>query len=137
MNLNKYIKHWKITLIVITVVSVLTGCKKEFLTDPQPTDAVSSSDVFKTEDGVRAYFTGIYRNMRSQWQNLDNPPTAGNSTDAWGYNSVNAARINKGIDIINPGGWYQFDYRHENREPTYRRTIFTWGFFYKIINQVI
>jgi hypothetical protein len=135
MNLNKYINHWKTALIIIAIVSGLTGCKKEFLTDPHPTDAVSSSDVFKTEEGVRAYFTGIYRNLRSQWQNLDNPPTAGNSTDAWGYNSVNAARINKGIDIINPGGWYQFDYRHENREPTYRRTIFTWGFFYEVINQ--
>ena len=135
MNLNKHINHFKTALIIVAITAALTGCNKEFLTDPQPTDAVSGTDVFKSKDGVHSYFTGIYRNMRSQWQNLETPPTAGNSTDAWGYNSVNAARVNKGIDIINPGGWYQFDYRHENREPTYRRTIFTWGFFYEVINQ--
>ncbi|MDF2192263.1 RagB/SusD family nutrient uptake outer membrane protein [Paraflavitalea sp. CAU 1676] len=110
-----------------------SGCKKEFITDPKPTDAVSEDDVFKSVSGVRSYFSGIYRNMRRQWSNLDN--TAGGATDTWGYNSINLARINKGTDIINPGGFYQFDYRHENREPTYRRTIFTWGFFYEHINQ--
>lgn len=122
-------------LFLILVVLGITGisCKKDFITDPKPTDAVSESDVFKSASGVRAYFSGIYRNMRRQWANLD--ATAGGATDTWGYNSINLVRINKGTDIINPGGWYQFDYRHENREPTYRRTIFTWGFFYEHINQ--
>jgi hypothetical protein len=111
-----------------------TGCKKEFLNEPRPTESVTSTDVFSTPAGVRAYFNGIYRNMRRQWANLD--ASAGGATDAWGYNSINLARENKGLDIVNPGGWYQFDYRQENREPTYRRTRFTWAFFYEHINQL-
>ncbi|WP_276484935.1 RagB/SusD family nutrient uptake outer membrane protein [Paraflavitalea pollutisoli] len=118
-------------LVVICLAGA--GCSKDFINDPRPTNAVSEDDVFKSVSGVRAYFTGIYRNMRRQWSNLDN--TAGGSTDTWGYNSINLTRINKGTDIINPGGFYQFDYRQENREPAYRRTIFTWGFFYEHINQ--
>lgn len=130
--MNRYtIQQLFIILAIISLAGV--GCKKDFITDPKPTDAVSDADVFRSESGVRAYFSGIYRNMRRQWSNLDN--TAGGNFDTWGYNSVNLARINKGTDIINPSGFYQFDYRHENREPAYRRTIFTWGFFYEHINQ--
>lgn len=123
-------------LCMLLVISSILGvsCKKDFITDPKPSDAVSDADVFKSVSGVRAYFSGIYSNMRQQWANLDK--TAGGSTDSWGYNSINITRVNKGIDIINPGGWYQYDYRHENREPAYRRTIFTWGFFYELINQL-
>lgn len=120
-------------LLLALLSLVGASCKKDFITDPKPTSAVSEEDVFRSASGVRAYFNGIYRNLRRQWSNLDN--TAGGQTDTWGYNSINLARINKGTDIINPGGFYQFDYRHENREPAYRRTIFTWGFFYEHINQ--
>lgn len=131
--MNRYtIQQLFIMLAIVGIAGV--GCKKDFITDPKPTDAVSDADVFRSVSGVRSYFTGIYRNMRRQWSNLDN--TAGGATDTWGYNSINLARINKGTDIINPGGFYQFDYRHENREPAYRRTIFTWGFFYEHVNQV-
>lgn len=132
MVMKRY-KFQQFVLLVAIAGMVGTGCKKDFITDPQPTDAAPEEEVFKTVKAVRSYFNGIYRNMRSQWQNLD--ATAGGQTDTWGYNSINLARINKGTDIINPEGWYQFDYRHENREPAYRRTIFTWGFFYELINQ--
>lgn len=127
---SKYIYLFFLVGLVLAGV----GCKKEFLDEPKPTESVPAADVFRTPSGVRAYFNGIYRNLRRQWSNLD--ATAGGSTDAWGYNSINLARENKGIDIINPGGWYQFDYRQENREPTYRRVRFTWAFFYEHINQV-
>ena len=33
-------------------------------------------------------------------------------------------------------GWYLFDYENDNREPTYRRTTFTWEFPFRIINQI-
>jgi hypothetical protein len=121
-------------LLLLMAVLIAGGCKKDFLDDPQPTQSVSETDVFKTEDGVRAYFNGIYANMRAQWAAIGTVASGAN-TDAWGYNSIHLARINKGIDIINPGGWYQFDYRHENREPAYRRVRFTWQFLYEIINQ--
>lgn len=120
---------WLLAAISVAGIS----CKKDFITDPKPSDAVAKEEVFKSVNGVRSYFAGIYRNLRRQWSNLD--ATAGGTTDTWGYNSIHLTRINKGTDIINPGGWYQFDYRHENREPAYRRTVFTWGFFYEHINQ--
>jgi starch-binding outer membrane protein, SusD/RagB family len=62
----------------------------------------------------------------------------GTSTDAWGIASVNLAREAKGLDIVLPDGasaWYGFDYTHDNREPNFRRTRFTWSFFYDFINQ--
>ena len=131
----KHIIQSKAALIMLVSACLIiaTGCSKNFLDDPNPTQSVTEDDVFKSEAGVRAYFNGIYSNMRTQWAPIG--ATVANSTDAWGYNSINLARINKGIDIINPGGWYQYDYRHENREPAYRRTRFTWQFLYEIINQ--
>ncbi len=122
------------SFLLIAAFLTLSACTKGFLEEPKPTQQVSSNDVFATPDGARAYFNGIYRRLRSQWRNLNS--TAGGSTDAWGIVSINLAREQKGDDVINPGGWYQFDYRHENREPTYRRTIFTWSYFYEFINQV-
>jgi hypothetical protein len=121
-------------LMLLLAVLMAGGCKKDFLDEPRPTQSVSDGDVFKTEDGVRSYLNGIYSNMRAQWAAIGTVSTGAN-TDAWGYNSINLARVNKGIDIINPGGWYQFDYRQENREPAYRRVRFTWQFLYEIINQ--
>lgn len=121
----------KRTLFILSLL--LTACTKDYLDEPKPTQQVSAEDVFATEEGARAYFNGIYRNLRSQWVNLNS--TSGGSTDAWGIVSINLAREQKGDDVINPGGWYQFDYRHENREPTYRRTVFTWAYFYEFINQ--
>ncbi|HMP93073.1 MAG TPA: RagB/SusD family nutrient uptake outer membrane protein [Phnomibacter sp.] len=120
-------------LLVLAMAMLATSCRKNFLDEPKPTQSVTSEDVFKTEEGVRAYLHGIYSKMRQPWFPIG--ATAFNSTDNWGYIAINLTRVNKGIDIINPGGWYQFDYRLENREPTYRRTIFTWQFFYESINQ--
>ncbi|WP_266366679.1 RagB/SusD family nutrient uptake outer membrane protein [Tellurirhabdus rosea] len=124
---------YTVKFLLVAGALSLGSCSKDYLEAPQPTAQISPDQVFSTPDGARAFFNGIYRRLRSQWINLNE--TAGNSTDAWGVVSVNLAREMKGDDIINPGGWYQFDYRHENREPTYRRTIFTWAFFYEFINQ--
>lgn len=123
-----------LALFLLMTVLAIAGCKKDFLDEPRPTDSVTALDVFNTPAGVRAYFNGIYRNMRRQWSNLD--ASAGGTTDTWGYNSINLTRENKGLDIVNPGGWYQFDYRQENREPAYRRVRFLWAFFYEHINQL-
>ncbi|MEO7310626.1 MAG: RagB/SusD family nutrient uptake outer membrane protein [Chitinophagaceae bacterium] len=128
----KHTHNTFLTGIALAALLLLGSCKKA-LDKPQPNQFVSDNAVFASEGGVRAYFYGIYRNLRSQWTNID--ATAGGATDTWGYNSVNMARLNKGIDIINPGGWYVNDYRHGNREPNFRRVLFTWGFFYEAINQ--
>jgi hypothetical protein len=121
---------------LFTISAVLVaGCSKDFVNNIKPTDSATASDVFQSPASVRVYFNGIYRQMRSQWISIDE--SAGNSTDAWGYNSVMLARDVKGMDIVLPyRSWYYFDYQNANREPTYRRTRFTWYFFYELINQV-
>lgn len=46
------------------------------------------------------------------------------------------ARENKGNISINNGSWFSFDYQNDNRNPNYRRTVFSWNFPYYLINQV-
>ena len=41
----------------------------------------------------------------------------------------------KGTDMMIPSGWYQWDYRHENKNSTYRRVNFVWDFLYETANQ--
>lgn len=105
----------------------MVGCSKTFLEEPKPTSSIPSSEVYGSDVGVRSYLNGIYRNLRTQW---------GTSTDAWGITSVNLAREVKGLDVVLPDqNWYSFDYQNDNREPTYRRTVFTWNFIFETVNQ--
>ncbi len=127
MKLNIFNK-----LIFTGILVAFMGCN-EFLDEPKPTTAVSYQDVFSSEDGVRAHFNGIYRNLRSQWESVDG--NSGGDTDTWGIVAVNLTRMVKGVDMMIPSGWYQWDYRHENRSSTYRRVNFVWDFFYETINQ--
>lgn len=131
-----YKKYWLQTLFAgLLLTTVFSSCKKDFIDGQAPTNSASPKDVFASPDAVRVYFNGIYRSMRSQWASTDG--SAGNSTDAWGYNSVFLTRDVKGKDIVMPyNSWYYFDYQNDNREPTYRRTKFTWYFFYELLNQV-
>jgi starch-binding outer membrane protein, SusD/RagB family len=127
---NHYTSYAGLILIIL-----ITGCSKGFINDIKPTTSASADQVFQSAASVRVYFNGIYRNMRAQWQSTD--ASAGGVTDVWGYNSVNLARSVKGTDVVMPyNSWYYFDYQNANREPTYRRVIFTWYFFYELINQV-
>ena len=57
-------------------------------------------------------------------------------TDSGGLYSIFFARVVKGNDLILGNGWYLFDYENDNREPTYRRTTFTWEFPFTLINQI-
>jgi starch-binding outer membrane protein, SusD/RagB family len=112
--------------IAVAGALVFSSCKKEFLDEPKPTSSIPASDIYASEVGVRSFLSGVYRNLRTQW---------GTSTDAWGITSVNLAREVKGLDVIASSNWYAFDYQHDNREPSYRRTSFTWNFFYETVNQ--
>ena len=123
------------TCIILFSSFLLSGCKKEFLDEPKPTDKVSTIDVFASADGVRAYFNGLYRNFRLQWQSLDG--SAGGNDDTYSFVSLNITRAAKGKDIVMAfPTWYIYDYQNDNREPTYRRVNFTWEFPYENINQL-
>lgn len=133
MNSNKY--KLRIFYTGLCLAILFSSCSKSFIDGQKPTNAAPEADVFASADNVRVYFNGIYRTMRSQWVSTDG--SAGNSTDAWGCNSVMMARDAKGTDIVMPANnWYYFDYQNANREPTYRRVRFTWYFFYELANQI-
>jgi len=124
------------TLFIGLFLAMLFGaCKKSFIDGQKPTDSGSSDQVFASASSVRSYFSGIYRNLRNQWQSTDG--AAGGSDDTYSYNSIFLARGVKGKDLTMPrNNWYYFDYQNDNREPTYRRVRFTWYYFYELINQV-
>ncbi|WP_297985022.1 RagB/SusD family nutrient uptake outer membrane protein [uncultured Chryseobacterium sp.] len=104
----------------------LQSCREEYLNEPAPTASVSPDVVFGSKEGANAFMAGILRRTRGQFT----------ATDAGNLGSMYFARTNKGNDVINAASWFGFDYANDNREPTYRRTVFTWNFLYYIINQV-
>ncbi|WP_282125329.1 RagB/SusD family nutrient uptake outer membrane protein [Marinifilum flexuosum] len=114
-NINKLV----IGLIMLMGVS---SCS-DYLDDPKPTDVLTAVDVYNSPEGVRAYFTGVYRMFRAQYTR----------TDAGGVYSFYYARSMKGNDLMQRS-WYKWDYQHENREDNYTRTGFAWQFPYDVIN---
>lgn len=118
----------KITVLgILLSMSLLTftGCYDDFLEEPVPTEGVAESVVFGSRTGVEAFISGILRSARLQF----------NSVDSSGLNSIYFARTMKGNDLIHATSWWGGDYENDNREPTYRRTVFSWEFPYFMINQ--
>ena len=116
-----FIKFSIVCLIALTTVS----CGKDYLNDPVPTDEVASDVIFGSRTGAEAFMSGMLRMLRAQYTN----------NDSAGLNSIYYARTVKGNDIIQRATWFLFDYENDNREPTYRRTNFTWNFSFDVINQ--
>ncbi len=131
--MKKKIYIYSTKIILIGTLTLFFSSCGGFLDEPKPTTSVSPQDVFSSVDGVRAHFNGIYYNLRRQWESVDGK--SGGRTDAWGIVSLNLARIVKGIDMMLPSGWYQWDYRQDNRNATFSRTRFVWDFLYETINQ--
>jgi hypothetical protein len=108
------------------IVSILLSCDKDYLEEPKPTGTINSDAVFKSKESAEALISGILRLSRISYE----------KTDSGGLYSIFFARVVKGNDLILGNGWYLFDYENDNREPTYRRTTFTWEFPFTIINQI-
>jgi len=108
--------------IIIAIIASLVGgvgCS-DYLDDPKPTDVLTPTEIYGSEEGVQAYFSGIYRLFRAQYIR----------TDMGGVYSMYYSRSVKGNDLIQDS-WYNFDYAHENREPTYTRVRGDWQFCYE------
>ncbi|GAA3647556.1 RagB/SusD family nutrient uptake outer membrane protein [Flavivirga jejuensis] len=129
-----------ITFLLVLVVTFLSGCSKDFLDEPKNTAGISGDIVFTDRDIVQAFITGIYARYKGQWDddltNDNLPEGEGNDSnaDTGGLYAMYFARTVKGNDIIQAPSWFLFDYSHENRGTTFRRTSFTWTFNYEIIN---
>lgn len=112
-------------VIAFMAIMMLVGCSEEFLDEPKPTQGVPETVIFASRDGVEAYISGIMSRFRGQYTN----------TDAAGLNSIFFARSVKGNDLIQADNWFGFDYANDNREPTYRRTVFSWNYSFYMVNQ--
>lgn len=124
--MKKYlIKFFRVTFVAALIFAM--SCSEEFLDEPVPTDEVSSVVIYGSRAGAEAYMAGMLRRMRGQY-------TTGH--DAGGLNSMFYARSVKGNDVIQANTWFTFDYANDNREPTYRRTTFSWNFSYYVIGQL-
>ena len=109
-----------------SVLIILLSCDKDYLEEPKPTGTVNSDVVFQSKESAEALISGILRLSRISYE----------KTDSGGLYSIFFARVVKGNDLILGNGWYLFDYENDNREPTYRRTTFTWEFPFTLINQI-
>lgn len=119
-------KNFKIYAIAILAMLVTTqSCSPDYLNEPQPTTSVAPDVVYGSKEGATALIAGILRQTRAQFT----------ATDTGNLGSMYFARTNKGNDVVNAGSWFLYDYANDNREPNYRRTVFTWNFLYYLINQ--
>ncbi len=121
-------KNIKGLLLGALIVVTFSACES-FLDEPKPTDSLTSDAIYSSTEGVDAYISGIYRNMRGQYEYDTDVAT----TDVGGIYSMYFARVIKGSDLIQ-NSWYNFDYANDNREPTYRRVRVTWQFLYDMVN---
>ncbi len=129
----------KILVVLSCGMLFLTSCKKDFLntapasgtfTADQAREIASSSpaSALKLQD---ASIKGIYAFMR-QWNSLG----SGNHDD-FGQKAVDMGLDLMTEDMVQTSHhWMGFDYLLDNREETYRRPLFLWNFYYKIIFNV-
>ncbi|MGZ2370238.1 RagB/SusD family nutrient uptake outer membrane protein [Ancylomarina sp. YFZ004] len=114
--------------ILLASIAILVGgfgCSG-YLDDPKPTDVLTAQDIYGSNEGVQAYFSGIYRMFRSQYSD--------GNTHFGGVYSMYYARSVKANDLISGPTWFLYDYAHTYRTPSKMRVTITWQYFYELIN---
>lgn len=124
MNIKK---SWKRPFIIMSMVAFLVSlnsCSEEFVEEPVDTSGVTDAAIFANRNNAQTFVNGILANYKGQYRTVD----------VGGLYAMYYARAVKGDDIIQAVSWYRFDYGHENREPAFRRTNFSWDFNYENVN---
>ena len=120
--------------LLLVLVIILSSCSKDFLDEPQNTAGLPEAIVFSDREIVQSFVTGIYDRYKGQWDDDLTDGINDSDVDTGGLYAMYFARTIKGNDLIQAPSWFLFDYAHENRSPSFRRTSFTWTFNYEIIN---
>lgn len=116
----------RISLILLIAVGFLASCSKDYL-ETSPTNKISDKSVFNTVQGCQTVLDGIFNKMTAYRT----------SHDDFGVKAFDLAMDMMGEDIVpSRHHWFGFDYRHDNRGSTYRRTLQIWRTFYEIIYNV-
>lgn len=123
------------SILIVTVVLSLMACNKDFL-DRKPTSDILLDEQLREIGAasptalvnvVDPSIRGIYAFMRTY-------ATWSENHDDFGQKAVD-----HGLDLMTEDvvqsvhHWFGFDYLLDNREAAFRRTIFLWNFYYKII----
>jgi hypothetical protein len=111
-------------LVLLLLLITTSSCSKEFLDEPKNTSGVTENVVFNSRETVQSFISGMYANYKGQYRD----------PDTGGLYSLFLTTATKGTNLIQVSFPYAFDYDHENREPNFRRTSFTWDFNYQTIN---
>lgn len=104
---------------------LLVSCSEEFIEEPSDVSGVVTSVIFENRANLETFEAGFLANYKGQYQTVD----------VGGIYAMYFARAMKGDDIIQGVSWFRFDYGHENREPNFRRTNFSWFYNYEYINR--
>jgi starch-binding outer membrane protein, SusD/RagB family len=116
----------RLGLIFIILVGLLTACSEEFL-ETSPTNQISDADVFKSVAGCQTVLDGVLRDMRAFRTNHDQ----------FGVKALDLAMDLMGEDMVAAEHhWFGFDYKLDNNQASYRRPLWAWSQFYRIINNV-
>lgn len=124
------IKYLALLLLCVGALSI-QGCSDTYL-DTQPTDKVSSEDVYTSTEGGISVLNGIYRFMYAY-------NTYGRSSgrhDDFGQPSIDIAMDVMSDDMpMTIAYFYSSDYNYLYAErDDYSRTHMIWNFYYDIIN---
>ena len=120
------IKNIMFSIFAFIAILSFSACDDDYINQAKPTTGVPVSTAFDSRGSADGVLSGIMRRFRTQFT----------ATDAGGVNSILFARTVKGNDVISANNWFGFDYENDNREPTYRRTTFSWNYPYYMINQI-
>jgi len=124
------IKYLSIIVAFIGVL-LMQSCSETYL-DTQPTDRVSSSDVYTSTKGGISVLNGIYRYMYS-YNTYDR--TRGRHDD-FGQHSINLALDVMSDDMPMTIAYFftsDYNYLYTERDD-YSRTHMIWNFYYDIVN---
>ncbi|MFW5700392.1 MAG: hypothetical protein ACOCWM_01775, partial [Cyclobacteriaceae bacterium] len=129
--MNRLLKYF----VIINLIVFSVGCE-QFVDEPKPEAEVGAESVFGSVEGIDAFLTGTYRQIRGFNDEMNGVDLS--NDDSEGYGSLLNTRSVKGNDMVQPAfQWMAFEYRYLDREiPTFRKVEHIWNMAYEIINSM-
>lgn len=124
-------KTYKLLAFVLGLVLLSTSCGDDFL-DTETTSKLTAKDAAATMEADPAKLEGFVNAIFSMMVQYDLVAT---NHDAFGFMSILHSTDMMSEDIVQvKATHFTFDYLHDNRGYTYRRTKVNWTYLYSIIS---
>jgi hypothetical protein len=125
-------RTYKQIVIFVGFLLLFYSCSKDFL-NVNPTQTLTGEDATATMEQDPSKLTGFVDAIYSTMVKYD--ITGSESHDDFGIMCVLFAEDMMGQDIVaNPLSWFRYDYEHDNRDKSYRRTRINWQLLYSIVS---